>query len=48
MEQVRATVGPVEQSGISDQEIKDTLYHYYYDIQQSLNWLFGERRASGT
>lgn len=42
LEQIRATLGPVEQSGITDQDIKDTLYHYYFDIEQSLNWLIGE------
>ena len=42
LEQIRATIGTVEQSGLTDREIKDTLYNFYYDIEQSLNWIFGE------
>jgi hypothetical protein len=41
-EQIRATIGTVEQSGITDQEIQDTLYNFYYDIEQSLNKIFGD------
>ena len=41
-EQIRAMMGDEEQSGITDSEIKDTLYHYYFDVQQSLNWLYGK------
>lgn len=41
LEQIKATVGPAEQSGFTDQEIKDTLYHFYFDIEQSLNWILG-------
>lgn len=42
LEQVRATMGPEAQSGFSDQEIKDTLYEYWYDLQQTVDHLFGE------
>lgn len=42
LDQIRATIGPVEHSGISDEEIKNTLYHFYYDVAQSLNWILGE------
>lgn len=35
-------MGDEEQSGISDNDIKETLYHYYFDVQQSLNWLYGK------
>lgn len=41
-EQIRAMVGDEAQSGISDLDIKETLYHYYFDVQASLNWLYGE------
>lgn len=34
-------MGDEAQSGITDDEIKDTLYHYYFDVQQSINWLYG-------
>lgn len=42
LEDIRAAVGPAAQSGLSDAEIKDALYHYYFDIQQSLDWLLSE------
>ena len=41
LEQIRAMLGPEEASGISDKEIKDTLYHYYFDVQQSIDWILG-------
>lgn len=41
LEQIRATVGSEAESGMTDKDIKDALYHYYFDIQQSLNWLLG-------
>ncbi|KAI0761726.1 hypothetical protein BC629DRAFT_1545313 [Irpex lacteus] len=37
LERIRATIGPMEQSGITNEEIKDALYHYYYDVAESLN-----------
>ncbi|KAI0698633.1 hypothetical protein BC835DRAFT_648554 [Cytidiella melzeri] len=43
LEQTRATIGPAAESGITDQEIKDTLYHFYFDIDQSVNWLLEEQ-----
>ncbi|KAJ3484999.1 hypothetical protein NLI96_g5250 [Meripilus lineatus] len=30
--------------GISDLDIKETLYHYYFDVQASLNWLYEEQQ----
>ena len=41
LECIRGVLGPEEVSGISDHEIKDTLYHYYFDVEQSINWLMG-------
>lgn len=41
LEQVRATLGSEEHSGISDHDIQDALYYYEFDIQQSINWLLG-------
>ena len=35
-------IGTEAQSGISDQDIKDTLWHYYYDVQQSVDYLLGQ------
>ena len=42
LEQIRATIGPAEQTGISDEEIKNTLYRFYYDVAQSVDWILGE------
>ncbi|KAI0347452.1 hypothetical protein BDW22DRAFT_525378 [Trametopsis cervina] len=49
LEQIRAAVGPAEQSGMSDQQIKETLHYYYFDVNESLNWLLeqqGRKRAA--
>lgn len=42
LEAVRATLGPAEQSGFADESIKDTLYHFYYDVAQTVDYLLGE------
>ncbi|CAL1701559.1 unnamed protein product [Somion occarium] len=39
LDHIRATVGSQEQSGLSDKEIKDTLYHYFFNVEQSINYL---------
>lgn len=41
LDHIRAILGPEEASEVSDRDIKDTLYHYYFNIEQSLNWLIG-------
>lgn len=41
LEQVRIAIGSPEQSGFSDQEIKDALYYYQYDADKSVNYLIG-------
>ncbi|KAI0952558.1 hypothetical protein AcV7_008317 [Taiwanofungus camphoratus] len=43
LEQVRATLGSEEHSGISDHDIQDALYYYEFDIQQSINWLLEDQ-----
>ena len=43
LEEVRTTLGPAEQSGFTDEFIKDTLYHYYYDVAQTIDYLLGEK-----
>lgn len=35
-------LGSEEECGFSDQFIKDSLYHYYYDVQQTVDYLLGE------
>ncbi|EPT02805.1 hypothetical protein FOMPIDRAFT_114852 [Fomitopsis schrenkii] len=43
LEQVRIAIGSPEQSGFSDQEIKDALYYYQYDADKSVNYLIEEQ-----
>ncbi|KZT12883.1 uncharacterized protein LAESUDRAFT_19736 [Laetiporus sulphureus 93-53] len=43
LEQVRVTLGSEEQSDISDEDIKDALSYYNYDVHQSVNWLLEEQ-----
>ncbi|TCD66818.1 Hsp70 suppressor, GTPase facilitates ribosomal subunit dissociation [Steccherinum ochraceum] len=43
MEMVRETIGPVGQSGITEADIKDTLYHYDFDVEHSVAWLLEEQ-----
>lgn len=38
---VRTTIGSESLSGITDYDIKDTLYHYDFDIEHSVAWLLG-------
>lgn len=38
---VRDAIGPVGSSGITDYDIKDTLYHYDFDVDNSVAWLIG-------
>ena len=45
LEHIRDMLGDEKQSKISDAEIKDTLYHYYFDIDQSVSWLLGQYAA---
>ena len=42
LEQVRTTMGTEAQCGFSDQVIKDALYEYWYDVQQTVEYLLGE------
>ena len=44
LEQVRDTVGDEKQSMITDADIKDALYHYFFDVEQSVAYLLGEYR----
>ncbi|THH33638.1 hypothetical protein EUX98_g505 [Antrodiella citrinella] len=39
---VRETIGPENSSGITDYDIKDTLYHYNFDVDLSVAWLLEE------
>ena len=41
LERVRIAIGSPEQSGFSDQEVKDALYYYQYDVDKSVDYLIG-------
>ncbi|CAD6568372.1 MAG: Hsp70 suppressor, GTPase facilitates ribosomal subunit dissociation [Alectoria sarmentosa] len=38
---VRAVLGP--EVSIADKEIEDSLWHYYYDVDKTVNYLLGQR-----
>ena len=42
LEQIRNMIGSEAQSGITDDEIKDTLWNAYYDVEASLNSILGK------
>lgn len=41
LEAIRAVIGSEAESGIADKEVKDTLWYYNIDVQQSIDWLLG-------
>ncbi|KZT72702.1 hypothetical protein DAEQUDRAFT_722865 [Daedalea quercina L-15889] len=43
LEQVRIAIGSPEQSGVSDQEVKDSLYYYQYDADKTVDYLIEEQ-----
>lgn len=38
---VQAVLGP--NSGVTDKEIKDSLWYYYFDEEKVVGWLLGKR-----
>jgi hypothetical protein len=40
-EAVRGVVGPETVSGISDREIRDAVWEFYFDVQESVTFLLG-------
>lgn len=41
LEQVRLVIGSVDECGISDNDIKDSLWELYFDIEQTIHWALG-------
>ncbi|GJJ07398.1 hypothetical protein Clacol_001600 [Clathrus columnatus] len=39
--QARSILGSEENSGISDKQIKDTVWEFYFDVEKSIDWLLG-------
>ncbi|TBU31998.1 hypothetical protein BD311DRAFT_775557 [Dichomitus squalens] len=44
LEHVRSIIGDEESSKISDADITDALYHYFFDIEQTTAWLLDEQQ----
>jgi elongation factor 1 alpha-like protein len=40
-EHVRAVIGPPKASGISDKEIDDVSWEYYFDLDQTMDHILG-------
>jgi len=43
LEHVRAVIGPPKSSGISDKEIDDASWEYYFDLDQTMDYILGTR-----
>ncbi|KXN87962.1 HBS1-like protein [Leucoagaricus sp. SymC.cos] len=43
LEKVRAVIGSAQTSGISDKELRDCLWHEYYDVQKAVDWALVEQ-----
>lgn len=41
LEQVRRVIGDEEDCGISDREIKDTAWYYFFDTEKTVHWCLG-------
>jgi len=42
LKQVRDVLGGEDVSGLSDKDIQDTLWHYYFDVEQTVQWAIGQ------
>ncbi|KAF8665717.1 hypothetical protein AX16_000167 [Volvariella volvacea WC 439] len=41
LEQVRKVIGDAQTSGLSDQELKDRLWEWYFNVESTIRWAFG-------
>ena len=41
LEQIRATLGDERQSALTDDDIKASLYEYYFNVEQAIEDLLG-------
>lgn len=46
LERVRAIVGVEQDCGIGDAAIREALWEYYFDIDQTVDWVFGAQTFS--
>lgn len=42
LQAVREIVGNAETSGVSDEDIKDALWEYFFDHEKTVEWVLGE------
>ena len=38
LEQVRQVIGEEDISGLPDSEVKDTIWYYHFNVEESINW----------
>lgn len=43
LQHVRGLLGSADDSGISDKEVKDSLWYYFFDAEQTVEWLLAEQ-----
>lgn len=41
LEHIRNMIGDAEASKLSDEDIAEALYHYFFDVEQATAWLLG-------
>lgn len=43
LDHVRSLLGSAESSGITDKQVKDSLWYYYFDGEKAVGWLLEEK-----
>lgn len=43
LQHVRSLLGSSDESGISDKEVKDSLWYYFFDADKTVEWLLAEK-----
>lgn len=46
LQHVRGLLGSAADSGLSDKEVKDSLWYYFFDAEQTVEWLLAEREKN--
>jgi HBS1 N-terminus len=39
--QVRSVLGDLDESGVSDKQIRDALWDSFFDVEGTISWLLG-------
>lgn len=48
LDRVREVVGPEHESGFTDADIREALWEYYFDVDQTIDWVFGTQLVTTT